>query len=75
MRATLNAPTFRVDPPGGQAFWRDALFIKNLFRDEQRKVLNQILAATREEIHNTTICSPTDTRPSRAFWRTSGCRR
>ena len=26
--------------------------IKNLFRDEQRKVLNQILAATREEIHN-----------------------
>jgi alpha-amylase/alpha-mannosidase (GH57 family) len=27
--------------------------IKDLFRDEQRKVLNQILAATREEIHNT----------------------
>ena len=27
--------------------------IKNLFRDEQRKVLNQILTATREEIHNT----------------------
>ncbi len=27
--------------------------IKNLFRDEQRKVLNQILAATRDEIHNT----------------------
>jgi len=27
--------------------------LKNLFRDEQTKVLNQILAATREEIHNT----------------------
>jgi hypothetical protein len=27
--------------------------LKNLFRDEQRKVLNQILAATRDEIHNT----------------------
>jgi alpha-amylase/alpha-mannosidase (GH57 family) len=27
--------------------------IKDLFRDEQRKVLNQILAATREEIHTT----------------------
>ena len=27
--------------------------IKDLFRDEQRKVLNQILAATRDEIHNT----------------------
>jgi alpha-amylase/alpha-mannosidase (GH57 family) len=27
--------------------------IKNLFRDEQRKVLNQILAATRDEIRNT----------------------
>ena len=27
--------------------------IKNLFRDEQRKVLNQILATTRDEIHNT----------------------
>ena len=25
--------------------------LKNLFRDEQRKVLNQILAATRDEIH------------------------
>jgi len=27
--------------------------LKNLFRDEQQKVLNQILAATRDEIHNT----------------------
>jgi hypothetical protein len=27
--------------------------LKNLFQDEQRKVLNQILAVTREEIHNT----------------------
>jgi len=27
--------------------------IRNLFRDEQRKVLNQILTTTREEIHNT----------------------
>jgi hypothetical protein len=27
--------------------------IKGLFRDEQRKVLNHILATTREEIHNT----------------------
>jgi hypothetical protein len=27
--------------------------VKNLFRDEQHKVLNQILAATRDEIHNT----------------------
>jgi alpha-amylase/alpha-mannosidase (GH57 family) len=27
--------------------------LKNLFRDEQRKVLDQILAATRNEIHNT----------------------
>jgi alpha-amylase/alpha-mannosidase (GH57 family) len=27
--------------------------LKNLFRDEQTKVLNQILAATRDEIHNT----------------------
>jgi alpha-amylase/alpha-mannosidase (GH57 family) len=27
--------------------------LKNLFRDEQRKILNQILNATREEIHNT----------------------
>lgn len=27
--------------------------LKNLFRDEQYKVLNQILATTREEIHNT----------------------
>ena len=27
--------------------------LKNLFRDEQHKVLNQILAATRDEIHNT----------------------
>jgi len=27
--------------------------LKNLFRDEQFKVLNQILSATREEIHNT----------------------
>ncbi len=27
--------------------------IKDLFRDEQRKVLTQILAATRDEIHNT----------------------
>jgi hypothetical protein len=27
--------------------------IKDLFRDEQRKVLNQILAATLDEIHNT----------------------
>lgn len=27
--------------------------IKNLFHDEQRKILNQILTATREEIHNT----------------------
>ncbi|HTB86191.1 MAG TPA: DUF3536 domain-containing protein [Candidatus Sulfotelmatobacter sp.] len=27
--------------------------IRNLFRDEQRKVLGQILGATREEIHNT----------------------
>jgi alpha-amylase/alpha-mannosidase (GH57 family) len=27
--------------------------LKNLFRDEQFKVLNQILAATRDEIHNT----------------------
>ncbi|MBI3879628.1 MAG: DUF3536 domain-containing protein [Verrucomicrobia bacterium] len=27
--------------------------LKNLFRDEQRRVLNQILAATRDEIHNT----------------------
>jgi alpha-amylase/alpha-mannosidase (GH57 family) len=26
--------------------------LKNLFRDEQRKLLNQILAATREEIHS-----------------------
>jgi alpha-amylase/alpha-mannosidase (GH57 family) len=26
--------------------------LKNLFRDEQQKVLNQILAATRDEIHN-----------------------
>jgi hypothetical protein len=27
--------------------------LKNLFRDEQTKVLNQILATTRDEIHNT----------------------
>ena len=27
--------------------------LKNLFRDEQRKVLKQILSATRDEIHNT----------------------
>jgi alpha-amylase/alpha-mannosidase (GH57 family) len=27
--------------------------LKNLFRDEQYKVLNQILAATRDDIHNT----------------------
>jgi len=27
--------------------------IRNLFRDEQRKVLSQILGATREDIHNT----------------------
>jgi alpha-amylase/alpha-mannosidase (GH57 family) len=27
--------------------------LRNLFRDEQSKVLNQILAATRDEIHNT----------------------
>ena len=27
--------------------------LKNLFRDEQRRVLNQILAATRDDIHNT----------------------
>jgi len=27
--------------------------LRNLFQDEQRKVLNQILAATRDEIHNT----------------------
>lgn len=27
--------------------------LKDLFRDEQRKVLNQILAVTRDEIHNT----------------------
>lgn len=27
--------------------------LKNLFRDEQSKVLNQILATTRDEIHNT----------------------
>ncbi len=27
--------------------------IKNLFRDEQRRVLNQILSATRDDIHNT----------------------
>lgn len=27
--------------------------LRNMFRDEQRKALNQILAATRDEIHNT----------------------
>ena len=27
--------------------------LKNLFRDEQRRVLNQILATTRDDIHNT----------------------
>ncbi len=27
--------------------------LKNLFRDEQRKALNQILASTRDDIHNT----------------------
>src|SRR5581483_11185880 len=27
--------------------------VKNLFKDQQRKVLEQILTATRDEIHNT----------------------
>jgi len=34
-------------------FGQASYSLKNLFRDEQRKVLNQILTATREEIHNT----------------------
>jgi len=34
-------------------FGRTSYSLKNLFRDEQVKVLNQILANTREEIHNT----------------------
>ncbi len=33
-------------------FGRTQYSLKNLFRDEQRKLLNQILAATREEIHS-----------------------
>ena len=34
-------------------FGRSNYSLKNLFRDEQFKVLNQILATTRDEIHNT----------------------
>ena len=34
-------------------FGRANYSLKNLFRDEQTKVLNQILATTRDEIHNT----------------------
>ncbi len=34
-------------------FGRANYSLRNLFRDEQFKVLNQILAATRDEIHNT----------------------
>ncbi len=36
-----------------QHFGSTQYTLKNLFRDEQRKLLNQILAATREEIHGT----------------------
>ncbi len=38
-----------MDRHFGQAHYS----LKSLFRDEQRKVLNQILATTRDEIHNT----------------------
>jgi alpha-amylase/alpha-mannosidase (GH57 family) len=34
-----------------QHFGQTQYSLKNLFRDEQRKLLNQIMAATREEIH------------------------
>jgi alpha-amylase/alpha-mannosidase (GH57 family) len=36
-----------------QHFGQGLYTIKNLFRDEQRKVLNQILTATRDDIYNT----------------------
>jgi alpha-amylase/alpha-mannosidase (GH57 family) len=38
-----------MDKHFGRAYYS----LKNLFRDEQTKVLNQILATTRDEIHNT----------------------
>jgi alpha-amylase/alpha-mannosidase (GH57 family) len=36
-----------------QHFGKQHYSLKNLFRDEQRRILDQILAATREDIHNT----------------------
>jgi alpha-amylase/alpha-mannosidase (GH57 family) len=54
----LRAAFEGADFPGlirlmDQHFGASHYSLKNLFRDEQRKVLNQILAATRDEIHNT----------------------
>jgi alpha-amylase/alpha-mannosidase (GH57 family) len=48
----------RADFPGvirlmDRDFGESNYSLKNLFRDEQRRVLDQILAATREDIHNT----------------------
>ena len=34
-------------------FGESTYSLKNLFRDEQRKILNQILASTRDDVHNT----------------------
>jgi alpha-amylase/alpha-mannosidase (GH57 family) len=54
MRAAFERADFPelirvMDKHFGQANYS----LKNLFRDEQSKVLNQILATTRDEIHNT----------------------
>jgi alpha-amylase/alpha-mannosidase (GH57 family) len=48
-RADFPALIRLVDKHFGQTNYS----LKNLFRDEQQKVLNQILAVTRDEIHNT----------------------
>jgi alpha-amylase/alpha-mannosidase (GH57 family) len=48
-RADFPALIRLVDKHFGQTHYS----LKNLFRDEQQKVLNQILAVTRDEIHNT----------------------
>jgi alpha-amylase/alpha-mannosidase (GH57 family) len=48
-RADFPALIRLVDKHFGQMHYS----LKNLFRDEQQKALNQILAVTRDEIHNT----------------------
>jgi len=48
-RADFPALILLMDKHFGQTHYS----LKNLFRDEQQKVLNQILAVTRDEIHNT----------------------